>query len=236
MASLPSRPNHWVRRAIVGWALFLGAFGAYGWSQSGAVESACVSIFACVLMLNASHQLRMARGRSFSTFVWGSALLLFGAWSGYSAHHAVTVARDGVTGLESFFLFAFFTLSTLIDPFLMYAVADTEEHLADKKPLPGHYADGVVDFPGFTARGSATLAAAVAGVAGFSASAEHALADIQPPPAIFEQPARTGDGPEALAGRMLRSGVSVRLTAERTGLTRYAVTQIKLAMKQEEVA
>jgi len=235
MATLPARPNHWVRRVIVGWALFLGAFGAWGWSATSA-PSAFVSLFACGMMLNASHQLRMARGRRFSTFVWGGALLLFGAWSGYSAHHAVSVSRTDLAGLESYFLLAFFTMSTLIDPFLMWAVVDTEEHVAAKPPVPATLPEGVVDFQGYGGRGSATLAAAMAGVAGLSAGADPGARELQPPTAIFEQPARTGDGPEALAGRMLRSGVSIRMTAARTGLTRYAVTQIKEALKAQEVA
>lgn len=125
-SSAPPR-NHWVRRVIVGWALFLGAFGAWGWSGVS-IPSAFVSLFACAMMLNASYQLRMAKGRRFSTCVWGAALLLFGAWSGFSAHHAATLGQTDVNVAVSVFLVAFFTASTVIDPFLMWAVADTEKH------------------------------------------------------------------------------------------------------------
>lgn len=129
----------WVKYAILGWALFLGGLGAWGWALGGEAANwpaAIVSIFACVLMLNASHQLRLAQGRRFPMAIWGSALLLFGSWSGYSAHHAAELAMGDVGGAESFFLLVFFTLSTVIDPFLGWAVADNLRAEIDGQRAP----------------------------------------------------------------------------------------------------
>lgn len=244
MSATPAPRNHWVRRVIVGWALFLGGLGAAGWYETSAT-SAFVSLFACVMMLNASHQLRMAEGRRWSKRIWTAALVLFGVWSGYSAHHAVADAR-GVAGLEGAFLLTFFTLSALIDPFLMWAVVDTERgpatvrpSAADYQPFPadlvGHSAT-VVDFPAGIGRSSATLAAAVAGVAGLSAGGSTMAAELQPP-AIHEPPGRVIDAsPTAHAERLLHSGVSQRMAAERTKLSRYQISQIAKAMKNEAVA
>lgn len=138
----PPPPNDWVRPVVVGWALFMGAFGAWGWiAERGFKDdgfiSAAVSIAACLLLLNASVQMRRAGAKKArrATTIWAMALILFGSWSGYSAHHAFEMAQGepvqltslmSLEALQSGFLLIFFLGSAWIDPLLMWAVEETE--------------------------------------------------------------------------------------------------------------
>lgn len=144
----PPPPNDWVRPVVVGWALFMGGFGAWGWIAANGYTaegfiSAAVSLAACALLLNASVQMRRAGAKKAhrATTVWFMALILFGSWSGYSAHHAFEMSQGGPVQIESLlsleaaqsaFLLAFFVGSAWIDPWLMWAVEETER--AEKKP------------------------------------------------------------------------------------------------------
>jgi len=245
--SLPAPPvrTYWVKRVVLGWALFLGALGCWGWSQgeTPAYDSAIVSLFACVMMLNASYQLRMAN-RSFTRWIWTAALVLFGSWSGYSAHHAATLSRTNASDLESLFLLGFFTISALLDPFLGWGVADNDHlaaerqpRVADTQPPVAESSAGsgtVVEFPASGGRTSAALAGALAGVAGLSAASGHPPAEAATLPAgIFEPPGRSlGTNPEQHAERLLLAKVSQRMVAERTGLSRYRVSQIAASMRE----
>ncbi len=150
----PPPENGWVRPVIVGWAGFMGLFGAWGWmAAAGYTESgfasAGVSLFACVILLNASVQLRRAgakKARRAST-IWTLALILFGSWSGYSAHHAFEMTQGGPVSLTNLlsldvlgsgFLLLFFLGAAWIDPLLMWAVEDTErakEPEAEPEPV-----------------------------------------------------------------------------------------------------
>ena len=144
----PPPPNDWVRPVVVGWAVFMGGFGAWGWlaanghSAEGFI-SACVSLFSCVMLLNASVQMRRAGAKEAhrAGLIWLMALGLFGAWSGYSAHHAFEMSQGGPVHIEtmwsleaaqSAFLLVFFLGSAWIDPWLMWAVEETER--AEPKP------------------------------------------------------------------------------------------------------
>ena len=138
----PPPPNKYVRPVVVGWALFMGGFGAWGWiadngySAEGFI-SAAVSLFACVMLLNASVQMRRAGAKEAhrAGLVWLMALGLFGSWSGYSAHHAFEMSQGGPVHIgsiwslemaQSAFLLIFFVGSAWIDPWLMWAVEETE--------------------------------------------------------------------------------------------------------------
>ena len=138
----PPPKNEWVRPIIVGWAVFMGGFGAWGWlAASGysvtGVVSAVVSVAACAVLLNASVQMRRAGAKKANRamFVWLMALILFGSWSGYSAHHAFEMTQGGPVQIDSLlsleaaqsaFLLAFFVGSAWLDPWLMWAVEETE--------------------------------------------------------------------------------------------------------------
>lgn len=138
----PPPPNDWVRPVVVGWALFMGGFGAWGWIAANGYSpegfiSAAVSLAACALLLNSSVQMRRAGAKKAhrATIVWLMALLLFGSWSGYSAHHAFEMSQGGPVHIESIFsleaaqsafLLIFFVGSAWIDPWLMWAVEETE--------------------------------------------------------------------------------------------------------------
>lgn len=138
----PPPPNDWVRPVVIGWAMFMGGFGAWGWiAQNGYTGegfiSAAVSLIACVMLLNASVQMRRAGAKKArrATTVWLMALILFGSWSGYSAHHAFEMTQGGPVQIEtilsleaaqSAFLLIFFVGSAWIDPWLMWAVEETE--------------------------------------------------------------------------------------------------------------
>lgn len=135
----PPPPNDWVRPVVVGWAVFMGVFGAWGWLAANGYSaegfiSACVSLFSCVMLLNASVQMRRAGAKEAhpAALVWLMALGLFGSWSGYSAHHAFEMSQGGPVHIEtifsleaaqSAFLMAFFVGSAWLDPWLMWAVA-----------------------------------------------------------------------------------------------------------------
>ena len=138
----PPPPNDHIRPVVVGWALFMGGFGSWGWiadngySAEGFV-SAAVSLFACVMLLNASVQMRRAGTKKAhrAVLVWLLALGLFGSWSGYSAHHAFEMSQGGPVEISSIwslemaqsaFLLIFFVGSAWIDPWLMWAVEETE--------------------------------------------------------------------------------------------------------------
>lgn len=138
----PPPPNDWVRPVVVGWAVFMGVFGAWGWLAANGYSaegfiSACVSLFSCVMLLNASVQMRRAGAKEVhpAALVWLMALGLFGSWSGYSAHHAFEMSQGGPVHIEtifsleaaqSAFLMAFFVGSAWLDPWLMWAVEETE--------------------------------------------------------------------------------------------------------------
>lgn len=138
----PPPSNEVVRPVVVGWALFMGAFGAWGWIAANGYSaegfiSACVSLFSCVMLLNASVQMRRAGAKEArrAGLVWLMALGLFGSWSGYSAHHAFEMSQGGPVHIEtifsleaaqSAFLLAFFVGSAWLDPWLMWAVEETE--------------------------------------------------------------------------------------------------------------
>jgi hypothetical protein len=143
-----SEPNHWVRRAVVGWSIFLGVFGAWGWLASigwsmAALMHAGVSLSSCVLLLNASAQMRRAwaKRRIPAMALWGVATVAFGAWSGVSAHHAFEVSQQtapGETG-SAYGLFAmiFFLVTSWLDPLLMWGVEDVEKSEAPKAARHG---------------------------------------------------------------------------------------------------
>lgn len=138
----PPPPNDWVRPVVVGWALFMGGFGSWGWIAANGYTaegfiSAAVSLAACALLLNASVQMRRAGAKKArrATSVWLAALILFGSWSGYSAHHAFEMSQGGpvpvdnllsLEAAQSAFLLVFFVGSAWIDPWLMWAVEETE--------------------------------------------------------------------------------------------------------------
>jgi len=183
------RPTTWVKRVVVGWALFLGGFGAWGWATGSAGPSAIVSVFAAAMMLNASHQLREAQehARRTSMGIWTAALILFAGWSGYSAHHAASLARADLGTMESFWLLAFFTLSSLIDPALMWAVNDTERGSAT---APAPSAPRLATENGHAVTDAVAMASTVAAVA--SAVASGATTPAEAATAPSPAPANVG--------------------------------------------
>lgn len=197
-AGAATEPNAWVRPVVVGWQVFMGVFGAWGWLAGAGyappgVVSAVVSIASAAILMNASVQLRRAEAkkRRRSIAVWGAALVLFGLWSGYSAHHAFEVSQGGAIAIDSLlsleavnalFLFVFFAASAWIDPLLMWAVEDTEraatpapaEPVATPAP-PRREATG-------RRRLNLVEAAAFAGVSALAPTAATAALPSQPAP------------------------------------------------------
>lgn len=254
-------PNDWVRPVVVGWALFMGGFGAWGWMaengySSEGLVSAAVSLFACVVLLNASVQMRRAGAKKArrATLIWGAALLLFGAWSGYSAHHAFEMTRGGpveITTLlsleaaQSAFLLVFFLGSAWIDPLLMWAVEETER--ASLKTAPAETGQPPANAetqrpprqpfrPEVVEGGHKPASDGRQPVEASASSAKDQPLVAEPPasPASFAPPdlpivshsEKTWPNPEAHAADLLKQRVGQREVARVTGLTRYKVGQI----------
>lgn len=207
----PPPPNDWVRPVVVGWAVFMGVFGAWGWLAADgysaeAFISACVSLFSCVMLLNASVQMRRAGAKAAhrAGLVWLMALGLFGSWSGYSAHHAFEVSQGGaveITSLwtieaaQSAFLLIFFLGSAWIDPWLMWAVEETER--APDKPKE---INGPLDKSEPKPKGSrAHLRTIVGGLTGAVSLASGPSAQAHEPGSFPTEPVR---GPSPVSQKM----------------------------------
>ena len=227
----PPPENGWVRPVVVGWAGFMGLFGAWGWIAANGYTnagfaSAGVSIFACVILLNASVQLRRAgakRARRAST-IWTLALILFGSWSGYSAHHAFEMTQGGpvaltsllsINALGSGFLLLFFLGAAWIDPLLMWAVEDTERAKEpEAEPEPAR------------PKGRASLRLMAGGLGGAAALAlaPNAARAVEP---VYQGPvsepvnrtsARNREPDRAQAKLMLAQGLTAYSVAKATGV------------------
>lgn len=221
----PPPKNEWVRPVVVGWAGFMGAFGAWGWIAANGYTnagfiSAGVSLFACMILLNASVQLRRAgakRARRAAT-IWTLALVLFGSWSGYSAHHAFEMTTGGpaditsllsVNAISSGFLLLFFLGAAWIDPLLMWAVEDTErakEPEAEPEPIKP--------------KGRANLRLMAGGLGGAAALA------LAPNAARAMEPVQHGPISEPMNRTLVRNNEPDRAQAKlllSQGLTAYSV-------------
>ncbi len=195
----PPPPNDWVRPVVVGWALFMGGFGAWGWIAGNGYGpegfiAATVSVFSCVVLLNASVQMRRAGAKKAhrATLVWLMALGLFGSWSGYSAHHAFEMSQGGAVQIESLlsieaaqsaFLLIFFVGSAWIDPWLMWAVEETER----AEPKVEQKQDGP---PAHEPKPKAHLRSITGGLAGAVALAMSPTAQAHGPSPVSHEPAR----------------------------------------------
>lgn len=199
----PPPSNDWVRPVVVGWALFMGGLGAWGWIAANGYTaegfiSAAVSLIACVVLLNASVQMRRAGAKLArrATLVWFLALILFGAWSGYSAHHAFEMAQGGpaqintllsLEAAQSAFLLIFFLCSAWIDPWLMWAVEETEKAVEKKPKAEGSQAHENGPKP----KGSrAHLRSIAGGLAGSVALAVSPSAQAHGPGSVSHEPVR----------------------------------------------
>jgi len=213
----PPPPNDWVRPVVIGWALFMGGFGAWGWiAQNGYTGegfiSAAVSLIACVMLLNASVQMRRAGSKKAhrATLVWLMALGLFGSWSGYSAHHAFEMTQGGPVQIESVlsvewaqsaFLLIFFLGSAWIDPWLMWAVEETELAPEIKQPDQGSQDEAHTPKP----KGSrAHLRAISGGLAGSVALAMAPGSQAHEPGSFPTEPSRE---PKPMSQKMSRAQV-----------------------------
>lgn len=208
----PPPPNEYVRPVVVGWALFMGGFGAWGWiadngySPEGFI-SAAVSLFACVMLLNASVQMRRAGAKEAhrAGLVWLMALGLFGSWSGYSAHHAFEMSQGGPVQIgsiwslemaQSAFLLIFFVGSAWIDPWLMWAVEETER--ASPKTVENQSGSQAHDEP--KPKGSrAHLRSIAGGLTGSLALAVAPGSQAHEPSSFPTEPVR---GPSPMSQRM----------------------------------
>lgn len=225
--------NHWVRRAIVGWSVFVGGFGAWGWTEiiGGTVGLICamVSVAACVVLLNVSAQLlraeRAGRGRSVTLF--GTALLLFGVWSGLSAHLAFEHAIQGadMAALPPYaapLMILFFFGSSVIDPLLMWGVEDVER---GDSGAPGASGDAVVDLPEPAPHPALRLVAGATAAAALAVAPTAAVA-MEQPSARHAAPEAGSDARVAQALRLRSQGMTRAEVAIEMGVSESTITRL----------